>query len=807
MFRNYVLSSLRYIRKNKLFSFINVLGLSLGLMTFLLIILYVVDDYSYDRFFRNSDRIYRMVLERIYPDNSISYAIIPHSFQDVLKSDFPEVEDALRLWKAGGELVFRYKDIRFPEQDVMFADSNFFRFFSLPLVEGDPETVLNQPNGIVLTESTARRYFGDEDPVGKMLQAPFGEFMVSGVCADVPSHSHIRFNILAPLHLIPLFRTKNYISFSVYQYILLREGYDPAGLEKKFPEMVRKYAAGQIQANMGLSFDDYVKAGNGYRYYLQPLKSIHLHSRLNSEIQPNGNALYTALFILVAFFVLGIAVINFMNLSTARSNERSRETGIRKVIGATRIQLSRQFLMESLMIGLLSLAIALVFVELLLPSFNQFTGKSLLLPYLSRWYLVPLLLSFGILIGLLAGIYPAMILSRFRAADVIKGQFSSSEKGRLLRNILVVVQFSISIILISATLLTGRQIRYLTHKDLGYRNTDILFVKRAYSLGDQLEAFRQEVNKLPGVEASAYASTTIAGGYYPGLMFQTRRMSSDVLTTRGMFVEDEFFDVMGFDLLEGRTFGEAFNDSLALVINETTVKEFGLSQPVGSKLYNYNEQDSTNREYEVVGVVKDFHFTSLHHPIVSFMFFSDEGAFMNHDRLYIHYDPGVRKELLSQLEDLWNRISPEEPFSYSFLEDELHGLYENESRSERLFVAFAILAVVIACIGLFGLASFLAEKKTREIGIRKVLGSNVWQIVSLLGWNFGKLIGISFLISAPLSYLWMKSWLQNFAYRIDVPVMLILLSGLVAMLIALLTVSYQSVRAALTNPAEALRSE
>lgn len=468
MFTNYVKIAIRNITGKKLFSFINVFGLSVGIACTFLIVLNILDELSYDRFFADGDQIYRVALNRIYPENQVDYAIIPSSIGEAIENDLPEVESCNRVFSGNNEFITQVGEKQFRERYVILADSNFFEFFDFPLIEGDKSEVLKTPNGFVLTETTAKKYFGDSSAVGKMINVPNGDLMVTGVCKDVPKNSHFKFDFVGNLAITGLTQVPNYLGFSVKTYLKVTEGTDPEKLEKKFPDIVKKYAAGQIESRMGVTFEDYTAAGNGYNYFLQPLQDIHLHSNLQQEIKPNGNIIYVYIFIIIAAFLLLIACINFMNLSTARSTDRALEVGMRKVIGAQKKQLVWQFLIESIALTVISLVLAVVMVELILPAFNNLAGKQLEIQYFSNLFTLPILLGLGLIVGFLAGSYPSFVLSAMRPLQFMKGSFISTKSGAFLRNALVIFQFSISIILIAVTLLVGRQLNYFVNKDLGF---------------------------------------------------------------------------------------------------------------------------------------------------------------------------------------------------------------------------------------------------------------------------------------------------------------------------------------------------
>jgi len=806
MFKNLIKVAFRNIWKKKLFSLINIVGLSVGIACFFLIIVNVRHESSFDKFQKNGDRIYRVALERIYPEKVIFYAIIPYSIGEAMAADFPEVERMTRVFDNNNPFMLRYKDKSYEEKNILFVEQNFFEMFSISLIKGTPETIFSTPNSMVMTQDSALKYFGDEDPVGKYITTVQGPVLVSGVCENIPENSHMEFDFLVSLNLIGFQNRPNYVSFSVHTYVMLQEGVSPGEVEAKMPGLVERYAAGPIQAQTGLSFKEYTAAGNGYNYFFQPIRDIHLHSNLEAEIKPNGNITYVYVLIAIAAFLIIIACVNFMNLATARSASRAREVGIRKIIGSTKGLLIRQFLFESLVMSLISISVAAALVQLLLPVFNQLARKQLEIQYLQDPFNLVFLLAIGLFVGLLAGLYPAFVLSSFRPVTVLKGRFSTSRSGTRMRNALVVLQFAISIICIAMTILVYRQMDFMQKKDLGFDKENTVVIERAFTLQNRGEAFKQELRSLSGVENAAGSNTIVSGGGYYGIMFQAGR-DPEPKTTRGMNIDEDFIDTMDLEITQGRGFSREFNETRNVIINESTIKEFGWNEPVGMKIRYLGEEDEPIGEYTIIGVVKDFHYNSLHNPINSFVLLSlpsDQRIFAN---LQIKIKPNNVGETLGAIEHKWKEFNPQEPMSYYFLDDKLDEMYGNEKTSGQIFSIFSLLAIVIACIGLFGLSAYMAELRTKEIGIRKVLGSTASKIVVLLSKDFAKLVALSFVIATPLAYYAMTLWLQNFAFRSPVHVWIFLVAGLAAVLIAQFTISFQALKAANTDPADALRFE
>ncbi len=808
MLKNYFKIAYRSLIKNKTYSLINIIGLSLGLSCCITILLYVQDETSYDNFYENEKDLYRLVLERKYPDHVTNYAIIPAGFSEILAEEIPEIKESTRLVGFPNfGATFKYEDNVFEEKWAFFADSNFFRVLDFDLLQGDPNTALTNPNSIILTESSAQKYFGSDDPIGKTIDANGVDVEVVGIMQDIPENSHIKFEFLTSTSALGFLAQPNYIAFSSYNYVLLEEGADKSVVEAKLPAVVEKYAAGQIERNLGVSYAEYQAAGNGYVYTLQPISDIHLTSNMDAEIKPNGNIVYVYIFISIAIFILVLAGINFVNLATAKSAERAKEVGLRKVMGSNRQQLIAQFLAESVFITVISLIVSIALIQAVLPYFNSLASKSLELDLFSSGFIIPALLLFVVMVGILAGLYPSFYISSLQPVEVVKGKFKSNAKGKILRNGLVVFQFAISMILVTGTLIVFDQMEFIQNKRLGYNTENVLVLERINTL-DQPDSFIDAVENLPDVRAVTSASS-MPDGFFFGTQFQLPGQA-DVFTTKGMTVDDAYFSTMEVNLAEGRPFSEDFSDSLNLILNQTAVETFGLSDPIGEVLSTSNPlPDGTNQivNYTIVGVVEDFNFESLRTSITPLAIFSDESQVGGTTFMPIRFESSNTQQTIAAVENLWDRFNPGEPFIYTFLDTQLNQLYAAEERSGTLLGLFASLAIVIACIGLFGLAAYMAYQRTKEIGVRKVLGASVFGIIVLLSKEFTKLIGISFLVAVPVSYVLMEQWLQNFAYRTEMTLGTFLISGVLALLVAILTVSGQSIKAATTNPVNSLKSE
>lgn len=812
MLKNLLVSALRSLRKKSGFSIINILGLAIGMATCLTILLYVNHETSFDDF--QKDNVYRVALNRVYPEREVDFTWIPHSIGPQMIKDFPEVKNQTRFFKPNNVATFQYEDKTLTEEHFVFGDSTIFSLLSIELIEGDIKTALREENSIVLSESTAKRFFGDEPAIGKLLGNPGGNsLVVTAIAADYPEKSHFEFGAILPIHSIPFFRQSNWAGFSVLTYIELENGSDPDDLEQKLPAFIKQYAEGEIQQRNGISYDEYIAAGNGYNYYLQPIKDIYLTSRITGELKPNGNITYVYIFSIAAAFILLIACINFMNLATARSVERAKEVGIRKVMGSHKKQLVAQFLSESTFIAIISAMIAMVITYLFEGNFSQLSGKNLsLIEFLTTSNI--LLLAFAVLsIGILAGLYPAFFISSYSPVGIIRGNLKTSKKGVGLRNALVVFQFTISIALISATLLIYNQMDYLLNKPLGFERDQVVVIENGFSINndpnnpnwERFETFKNEIVNLPNVRGAGYTSA-LPGDVLQGFIVRVPGYGEkESLVTRMIAVDDDFLPNMNMEILEGRNFSKNYNDSLSAIINLATKEKLSLTDPIGKKIVHVD--DSSQVSYTIVGVVNDFHFESLHTEVEPMVLTKMGSAQSFVNKYTVKVEAENVKEALAGIEEVWGRFVPNAPLRYYFLDESLEQFYQSEQTSGKLFTAFTSLAIIVACIGLLGLSAFIINQKRKEIGVRKVLGGSVFSIVFLLSKDILKLILIATLIAIPAAYFWADNWLQNFAYSTGVSWVVFVLAGVGALFIALLTVSYQSTKAAMANPVESLRDE
>jgi putative ABC transport system permease protein len=797
MIRNYFKTALRSLLKNKGFTFINILGLALGLAICLLITFYVVDELSYDRYNTKHERIYRVNTDLKFSGTLTEYAITAIPVANVLKTKYPEVETAVRITPA---LNIRFKkgdEIVREDGATFYSEPNIFDVFTLPLLSGDTKTALKEPNSVVIAESMAKKYFNRTNVLGQtlLLVTTGASLKITGIMKDMPAQSHFRANFLlatdhpinndAPWNRLTAFAT----------YVLLKPNASISHLESKLNAEMQDGLKGSSTMN----YSKFTSGGNYFKLSLIPVTDIHLKSNRVMELGANGNSQYVYIFSAVAIFILLLACINFMNLSTARSANRAREVGVRKVLGSSRKHLIFQFLAESLIVTFVAAVIAVFAAWALLPLFNHLSNKQLAINMQTITWLLPALLSIVVIVGVLAGSYPAFFLSAFQPINVLKGKVSTGFKGGAFRSTLVVFQFSISIFLVIGTLVIYNQLNYIQNKDLGFNRNQVLILNNVNTL-EHPELLKQEIKRLPGVVNATLtsflptANNKVLNYVSPG--------EKEGQSTQFWKIDEDYINTMGMQMKNGRGFsGEFKTDSTAMVINETAAKVFGYgNDAIGKTITTGTPKDL--KKYHVIGVVKDFNFSSLRDNVTPLVMALDNDWLA---RLSIRVNTHNLPALMAQIEKTWKTIVPNEHFDYSFMDVDFDALYRTEQRMGQLFVLFTGLAIAIACLGLFGLAAYAAEQRNREIGIRKVLGASIAAIVTMLSKDFVRLVIISFVIAAPLAWLTMNKWLQGFAYRQDIQWWVVILAGAGAVVIAFATISLQSFRAASANPVESLR--
>jgi len=800
MFKNHIKTAFSNLSRNKGFTFINILGLTLGLIVCLLIVFYVFDELSYDRYNIKADRIYRVNMDLKYGGNISSFAVTQPPLAAAITSSFPEVETATRLIKSEGTRI-RKGNENVTEDKVAYADPTVFDVFTLPIIYGDPKNALKEPNTIVISALAAQKYFNTTNALGRYLHlvSENKDFKVTGVIRNMPTQSHFNFDYFLSMPSLPSSKDPLWNNFAYTTYVLFKQAGDHENFANKLNALFRQ--------RFGVSNYTQLEKGGGYiKMNLIPLKDIHLQSNRQYELGSNSSATYVYIFTAIALFVLLIACINFMNLSTARSANRAREVGVRKVLGSSRGSLVAQFISESLLITLCAAVIAVLAAWALLPLFNHVSGKELAVSAQLLGWLLPAMVVIIIIVGVLAGSYPAFYLSGFKPINVLKGKLSTGFKGSRFRNFLVILQFSISVFLIIGTLVIYRQLNYIEHKDLGFNRSQILVIKHVDIL-DNAMVLKQEIKQLPGISNATLSGFIPTGTLRaPDAIFTNKTPNAkNALFTEIWPIDEDYLNTMGMKLASGRNFsGQFISDSSKVIINETAARMLGFtSNPLDKKLYRVPGPGKPIKEYSVVGVVKDFNFSSLRDNItpVVMLLGKDNGA------LSVKVDAKNLNQYVSRIENIWNGISPNEHFQYSFMDEDFNAAYRLEQRTGTLVLLFTIFALIIASLGLFGLVAYAAEQRTREIGIRKVLGASVSTVIILLSKDFIKLVFISILIAAPLAWLVMQKWLQGFAYRESIHWWIFAVTGAGALIIAFITMSFQSIKAALANPIESLRSE
>ncbi len=804
MLKNYLNVAFRNLRKYKGFSFINIIGLAVGVACCIIILLYVKNEFSYDKFNKNADQIYRVHLEGRINNNEINMAMSPAPMGAVIKHDFPEVVAYTRIRNFGFP-VLRYDNKAFSEERFYCVDSTFFNVFTVHFLEGNPKTALTQPNNVVITESMAKKYFGNKEPMGKILNADHRrDWIVTGVIKDVPKNSHFHYDFLGSLTTYSDSRNPYWLGNNYYTYFVLHKGVDYKQFQQKLNQDVLKYIGPQIEKVTGVSLNQLRKKGLRYGFVLQPLTSIHLYSHLDYEIEPNGDASNVYVFMVIAVFILLIACINFINLSTARSEKRAKEVGIRKTLGSNKVQLVRQFISEAILTSALAVFLAVVLVEIMLPLFDSISGKVISLGLLKNLTIIPLLICLAVIVGIIAGFYPAFYLSSFQPVKVLKSENRGKRKS-LLRSGLVIFQFAVTIILFVGTFIIYNQLKYVQTKNLGFDKEQVIIINKTDDIGSQIESFKKEVLSIPSV-INVSKSNAIPGNQIGDEAFRIEGSSNYRLQDlRQMWCDYEFDKTYDIKMNQGRFFSvEHPSDTSSVVINEAVVKIFGLKNPVGKNLIAPGPNGGSR--YKIIGVTSDFNYESLHQPIRPLVFHlyknQEFGRFVS-----VRIKPGNYQSTISSLQDVWEKYAGNEAFDYNFLDRNLAHLYIADQRTSKLAAVFSILAIFIASLGLLGLAAFVTEQRTKEIGIRKTLGATVPEIIVLLSKEFIKWVVIANIIAWPAAYFIMHNWLENFAYRININFGIFILSGIIALLIALATVSSHAVKAATANPVKSLRYE
>ena len=798
MLNSYFKIALRNLLRNKGFSFINIAGLAIGMSCCIVVALFILDEVSYDRYHKNAERIHRVVKDFVNDDGTtLPDATTPPGVAAGIRSEIPEVEHVVRLYPGWGRKFFvRNGEKRFIEENIYRADSTIFDVFSFTFLKGDPKTALEAPNAIVLTESVAKKYFGSENPVGKTLEVDdWDRQLVTAVISDMPDNSHFKFDLLLPLR----FRNRDGSPINIntiwggwynyYTYIKVKPNTNMQVVDQKIRALFKKN-----------------QPENENYFYSQPLTSIHLNSNLKWELRPNSDRIYVYIFGLVAVFILIIACINYINLTTARSSLRAKEIGVRKVSGAMKSSLVGQFLAESVVVALLSAVLAVGIAQLFLPGINQITEKQLKLLEAPNVLLLGSVVVFSIIIGMVAGLYPAFYLSSFEPVKVLKGTALRINARFSLRKALVVVQFTISIALIIGTLVVAKQIRFIQNAKLGLNKDHVIMINDwGFLTRSERETLKSTILQVPGVKSAA-ATDGIVGGqnWTTTLRWKGSRNS---LLVNFLNIDNDYLETLNIELKEGRSFSKEFPSDTAdaIILNETAVKQLGIPEPVLGQQIVWDESEDTIIYAKVVGVVKDFHFTSLKNEIKPFAFVTDNTRYG-----YLTVKLGGAADIqktIQQVQSAWDKQVKSRPFHYFFLDETYAKLYKAEQNFKTIFFYITAIAIFIACLGLFGLSAFTIAQRQKEIGIRKVLGASITGIVGMLSGDFIKLVFIAALVALPIAWWVMHQWLLDFVYRVDIGWWIFVTAIALALVIALVTISFQAIRAAFANPVKALRTE
>jgi putative ABC transport system permease protein len=796
MIQNYLKIAWRNLNKHRFFSLVNICGLAIGVATFWMIALYVTDEWSYDRYHEKADRIFRVAQHGKWNGGSFNLAITSIPYAPALKADYPEVEDAVRIdMEGGGKIVYNDKDILV--NDISFTDNSIFNIFTYHFLAGDPQTALSKPQSIVLTKKLAEKLFGDASLALDKTVLFEGTYpnLVTGVIADVPTNSHFNFSALRSFNSN---LTGKWGSANMFTYVLLKNPDDYKKIEARSDDFYNKHLKTDL-------------ANIHYKMELQPLTSIHLHSNLDYEMGNNGNITYVYVFSIVALLILAIAVINYVNLTTARSSVRIKEIGIRKVIGSGKKQLMLMFFTESILLAVLATVAALFLIQATLPYFNHLSGKSLSIWQFGLVKSLFIFAGFTVLTGLLSGIYPAMFLSGFRTIPAMKGQLGNQSSTILFRKSLVIFQFVTTIVMIIGSCVIYQQLHYVLNKDMGFNKSQMLtFHIHSKTARTKIDAIKQQLLQNPLIESVAAAGNPIGNndiGLNDFNLGPDGNTAADTKLVENLIIDEDFIPAMQIKVLDGRNFQKGVTDgkNSAIIVNETLIKELGWKNPVGRRVRTGVDHGVISFS-TIVGVVKDFNTYSLQHKIAPMALVLPQTA-NDEDNLYVRLSKNNIPAALSYLQEVYGKFDPENKMDYHFLDQNFADQYQTEQKQGNLLLIFTILAISIACLGLFGLVTFTAEQRVKEIGIRKVLGASVKNIVALLSRDLIQLVLLATVIASPLAWFAMNKWLQSFAYRININWWVFVIAGAIAIIIAFLTISFRSVKAAMANPAKSLKSE
>jgi putative ABC transport system permease protein len=814
MLRNIFKIAFRNLIKDRFYSLINILGLAIGISASMLILLYITDELSYDRFHKDSERIFRVITKaRMSEEEVMHIAVSSAPLADGLIKHIPEIETVTRI--SSGVIIFKYNEEVYKELNLYYADSTFFDVFGFKLQKGNSSEVLRDPFSIVMTENSAIRYFGEEalqngSVVGQLIISGEDTYKVTGIVENVGHNSHFDFDILVSMSTNPDALSPIWLNMGYYTYVKLQKGTDPNQMNEKLRGLIMQYVVPQVVQYMHFPETNFTedKVDDNFKFTLQPLEDIHLKSNLISELGPNGDIQYIYIFTIISIFIILIACINFMNLSTARSAKRAKEVGIRKTLGSDRITLVKQFFFESFIFIVIAMLIGLGLTEAFRGPFNAISGKSLTFNIFSQPYILGIIVAVTIVITLVAGSHPALYLTRFSPIQVLNEQLQSGSRRSLLRNGLVVFQFMISIGLVICTIIVYKQLNYIQNKHLGFEKENIIILNNAWDVGVYKDALKQAYLNSEFIVSASYATRLPSDGY--GSIAQ--KAAGENESDHSVYVANvdyDFRETLGIEIKQGRFFSKDFaSDSSGIVINQAAAHVFGYAgnnfkDAIGKKIEMINPNHGGRDVYEIVGVVSDFNFQGLQSEIqpLSLLLFHNTGF------LTLRTKRGNQEVVLSEVEKIWKSQVPWLQFDYNFLDEKFDGTFQREARLGTIFSIFTVLAIIVACLGLFGLAAYTAEQRTKEIGIRKAMGASTGSLVNMLNKEFTKLVTISFVLVIPISWYSMNKWLMIFAYKTNIGFWPFLAGGIIALIIAWFTVSYQSIKAAIANPVDSLRDE
>jgi putative ABC transport system permease protein len=807
MLKNLIKHSLRSFKRQRAYIIINILGLSIGIACSLLIALFVINEASYDRYNTKKDRIVRMILNGKIGGEEMTGAFTAAVMGPTMAKELPEVEDFLRM-NGRGPTVVEYNNQTFTEENMIEADSSFFNFFSIPVLKGDQKNLLNAKRKVVLSESTAKKIFGKENPIDKTLKIGTDSvrYVITGVMANVPENSHFKANIIVSFMTNSRANNTFWLSNSFSTYILLKPNSSYVTIDAKIPDLLIKYVGPQVQQALGISISDFTAQGNKYRFFCQKLTDIHLDPSIQQQFKEASDPKYLIIFGCIAILIILIAAINFMNLSTAQTSRRAKEIGIKKIAGSTRGMLIAQFMTESYILSFISLILAVIFIKATLPYLNNLLGLNLIFSLFAKWYTIPALVLFSVFVGFLSGSYPAFFLSSLNPNEVLKGSMKNSIQNGRLRRVLVVFQFAVSILLIVSTLVMYRQIFYMLNKDVGFNKEQLIVINRAGALGTKIKTFKEAVRQIPGVINIA-SSTAVPGrnNDNSGYMMEGRKDETFLMQTN--WIDYDYLETYGMKLISGRSFQESFTtDQQACLINETAVKNFKITDLGKTRFLQPRDTSGKMNYLQVIGVVKNFNFQSLRNPIGPYIFCFKTDA-ITYGYLSVKLSTQNYSKTITQIENKWKEFTANDPLQYYFVDQDFEQMYKQEKQNAQMAVIFSILAIFIASLGLFGLTSFTVEQRTKEIGVRKAMGSSVAGIYMVISREVILLVSISAIIACPVIYYFGQNWLENFYYRISLGVFSFVAGFTIALGIAVLTISYRILRAARVNPAKSLKYE